>query len=44
MRELRAGHDQHAADLRVLIHNASEYQADLQARDHETFEMKGVDL
>ena len=50
MRELRAGHDQHAADLRVLSHNASEYQADLQARDHETFEMKelifrmGVDM
>ena len=49
-RELRAGHDQHAADLRVLTHNASEYQADLQARDHETFEMKelifkmGVDM
>ena len=50
MRELRTGQDQHAADLTVLIHNASEYQADLQARDHETFEMKelifnmGVDM
>ena len=40
MRELRTVHDQHAVDLKVLIHNASEYQADLQARDHETFEMK----
>ena len=39
MRELRAGHEQHAADLRVLCH-ANEYQADLQARDHETFELK----
>ena len=50
MRELRAAHEQHAVDLRVLIHNASEYQADLQARDHETVEMKelifnlGVDM
>ena len=40
MRELRSGHEQQAADLRVLCHNANECQADLQARDHETFEMK----
>ena len=26
--------------LRVLLHDANEHQADLQARDHETFEMK----
>ena len=40
LRELRASHEQHATDLSVLCHNANEYQADIQARDHETFELK----
>ena len=40
LRELRASHDQHATDLSVLCHNANEYQADIQARDNETFELK----
>ena len=34
------GHEQHDADLRVLCHNANEYQADIQARDNEIFELK----
>ena len=40
LRELRVSHDQHAADLSVLCHNANEYQGDIQARDNETFELK----
>ena len=40
LRELQASHEQHATDLSVLCHNANEYQADIQARDHETFELK----
>ena len=40
LRELRASHDQHATDLSALCHNANKYQADIQARDNETFELK----
>ena len=28
----------------MLCHNANEYQADIQARDHETFELKELIL
>ena len=50
MRELRAGFDRQAAEIRVLSQSASEQQADLQVRDHEVFEVKelifnlGVDM
>ena len=40
LRELQAGYERHATDLSVLCHNANEYQADIQARDNETFELK----
>ena len=40
MRELRAGHDRHAADLRVVCQSANEYQANIQVQDHEIFELK----
>ena len=42
LQELQASRDQHAVDLSVLCHNANEYQADIQARDNDTFEMKNL--
>ena len=40
LRELRASHDQCVTDISVLCHNSNEYQADIQARDNEIFELK----
>ena len=40
MKELRDSRDQHAWDLKVLCQTANEYQADIQARDHDAFETK----
>ena len=40
MRELRAGHDRHAAEIGVLSQCANDYQADIQVRDNEVLEMK----
>ena len=40
MRELRAGHERQVAEIGVLSQCVNEYQADIQLRDNETFEMK----
>ena len=40
MRELRAGHERQAVEIGVLSQCANEYQADIQFRDNEAFEMK----
>ena len=40
MRELRAGHERHAAEIGVLSQCANDYQADIQVRDNEVLEMK----
>ena len=40
LRELRAGRDQCVADIGILCQHSNEYQMDVQARDHEVFELK----
>ena len=40
MRELRAGHERQAVELGVLTQCANDYQADIQVRDNEVFEVK----